>query len=455
MSPSLQCQVLTMQPIQRIVFCLVAVVAMVVSSTAVDAKSPRYDLPDVQGDRYEKLSKEEQTEIAIEADAVTIANKFDLDIETVRSQLSYQRLAREALIELDQLINFDHSKYTMAEFDFESYPPSLRFHMKQDASGKDVEAIRGHFSAAGVDRVEVLPTAPFSFDEMVDFEREVHQAVRSSGRYSEVVSRIDFINGRIGVTASLNERSTVDQRAAEAYIASETRNVPAPFELVETVEMLGNKETMFGGSHFQAFVNQSNSPPGGGGGGTWGQPGCTTAFSARHPSTGKTGFVIAEHCDGDSTVNSTSQGWSWRSRRAVSGGYKKAVLVSQHSGVWGDFAFFNTPCCPDSHRFWDGHIKRQALSKASAGGYYLNMWVCQYGIITGKDCGGITDTWMSANGLSSLVGANVATEHGDSGGPYWINNEVLGIHHGRYNGNAAFSRIHYAEILLGVEVILG
>lgn len=175
---------------------------------------------------------------------------------------------------------------------------------------------------------------------------------------------------------------------------------------------------------------------------------CTTGFSVA--KSGTYGFVTAGHCQNDRSYRQPEDGLTYN-----------APYQAQHRGDWGDFQWHTTPHVEYAEFYTTstGHRDVLGYDGSIAEGDY----VCKYGRTSGYGCGYVKDANVNVtfDGITHrrLVAMRTYfTEGGDSGGPWFLVNNAMGVHSGWVNLDGArrstFSRIVYADEALGLALVV-
>ncbi len=92
----------------------------------------------------------------------------------------------------------------------------------------------------------------------------------------------------------------------------------------------------------------------------------------------------------------------------------------------------------------NSHDLENFLKKVQTDGKCISTW----GRVSGQQCGKIVAFDMAKN----VLVLQLTSRHGDSGGPVWIDNTLLGILHSGYGGLTAASLLHWDVLRrLGAE----
>jgi hypothetical protein len=191
-------------------------------------------------------------------------------------------------------------------------------------------------------------------------------------------------------------------------------------------------------------------------GGAWlvlgGSPSCTSGFGVFDLPNGETGLLTAGHCSNDYDYRppdgSADYDTDW---------------VDGHRGDWGDFQWHTTDDHGDFPEFYDSDDDRREVfgfrDNISNGDFF-----CKYGRTTDYDCSTVRDKKFSVTDedgfrLKKMVQMeDEVTSSGDSGGPWFINGDAVGIHSGRVlkggDMRSFFSWIVYADDAVGVGLLV-
>lgn len=206
--------------------------------------------------------------------------------------------------------------------------------------------------------------------------------------------------------------------------------------------------------------------------------GCTTGFTAKRNGLQKWGIITADHCDSGNTFNNLHAG---HNHGSISGGFllqlidgyvHDAGLVTHNSQQrvtnWdhlGDVMYRSNGGVERNHVYINYGVKIQITNVI----LFLDLdegdFVCRFGRTSGQGTGSPLCPWISdpyttwtidGNVLGGAVTATTTNPvGGDSGGPWWIGNSAVGIHHGK---NAAqtmdrMSIVDLAQSALNVSVM--
>jgi len=175
---------------------------------------------------------------------------------------------------------------------------------------------------------------------------------------------------------------------------------------------------------------------------------CTTGFSVA--KSGTYGFVTAGHCQNDRSYTQPENGLTYN-----------APYKAQHRGDWGDFQWHTTPHdeYAEFYTTSTGHRDVLGYDGSIAEGDY----VCKYGRTSGYGCGYVKNNNVNVtfDGITHrrLVAMRTYfTEGGDSGGPWFLVNDAMGVHSGWVDLDGArrstFSRIVYIDEALGLALVV-
>lgn len=162
---------------------------------------------------------------------------------------------------------------------------------------------------------------------------------------------------------------------------------------------------------------------------------CTSGFTALHRTSTAVlkGIVTADHCgtgDGYLDVYNTT----YSAPSALS-----ARVQTHDRSFYQDFQFMRFVNQSDNqirNTFWDGLTRGGVVIR---GGAYAGTWsfVCKYGRSTGRTCGYVAfRTFRTQSGTYYQVynrnasGTRPLAKSGDSGGPVFMGNMIIGIVHG-------------------------
>jgi hypothetical protein len=176
---------------------------------------------------------------------------------------------------------------------------------------------------------------------------------------------------------------------------------------------------------------------------------CTTGFVVR--KNGADGFVTAGHCDNSLDYLEPESG----------GDQYDTTYQSGHRGTWGDFQWHTTPD-PEAAEFYSGDTSRRDVLDLVTS-ISRNDFFCKNGRTSGYGCSDVYRTSLTArfDGIDHkkmVAMEDSITLDGDSGGPWFINNDAVGVHSCRlYKGGAwrsCFSRMEYIYESLGASLLV-
>jgi len=152
---------------------------------------------------------------------------------------------------------------------------------------------------------------------------------------------------------------------------------------------------------------------------------CTTGFSVQQLYGSTKGVLTAGHCADTQTVSGTTQSMVAQ------------VLYGPNDSQWNRRSGDSYP-----NTIFDGSSTRSITSTKSRDSILVGAYVCHYGERTGYGCGEVqTKTFrgmppVSSPTLTYIQAMDVSYpyktlgEPGDSGGPWFLNSQAWGIHHG-------------------------
>ena len=184
------------------------------------------------------------------------------------------------------------------------------------------------------------------------------------------------------------------------------------------------------------------------------QGNCTGGFTVVNLATNEEGIMSAAHCESINTIKERNT-----SRGAINS--YSAPFRKEHIGVWGDIEWHAT-----TH--WEYNIFLEKVNQTRtvtsvSGGQSVGQSMCKYGRSTGYGCSTVNKVLVSvtfdnpwgsgqvgADGMTRMNGHT--TSGGDSGGPWFANNQAKGIHHGGNSSYSYFTPANRAETGLGVVI---
>jgi hypothetical protein len=357
-------------------------------------------------------------EEALNTDAASYAADRGLTLAEARTALADQAAAGDILERLEQEFP------TFAGGWIEHGPAVTAVARFQGSVPQGAAAI-----AAG--RAELIGGASRTLAQLRARENAVHDAV--AGRFgTSVTTGFDVRTGIVHVSAETPAALRgLPAEAVRAHLP-ETARAPDVRVTLTRAAVAGTEHTRGG----------AKTPWDGGSGY------CTTAFSVA--KNGTYGFVTAGHCQNDRSYTQPEDGLNYN-----------APYQAQHRGDWGDFQW-HTTSHPELAEFYTtstGHRDVLGYDGSIAEGDY----VCKYGRTSGYGCGYVKDANVNVtfDGITHkrLVAMRTYfTEGGDSGGPWFLVNDAMGVHSGWVNLDGAkrstFSRIVYIDEALGLALVV-
>jgi streptogrisin C len=357
-------------------------------------------------------------EEALATDAASYAADRGLTLAEARTALADQAAAGDILERLEQEFS------TFAGGWIEHGPTVTAVARFQGSVPQGATAI-----AAG--RAELIGGAGRTLAQLSARANEVHDAV--AGRFgTSVATSFDVQTGIVHVSAETP--AALRGLPPEAIRARLPETARAP-----DVRVTLTKAAAAGVEHTRGGAKT----PWDGGAGY-----CTTAFSVA--KNGTYGFVTAGHCQNDRSYRQPEDGLTYN-----------APYQAQHRGDWGDFQWHTTPHdeYAEFYTTSTGHRDVLGYDGSIAEGDY----VCKYGRTSGYGCGYVKNNNVNVtfDGITHrrLVAMRTYfTEGGDSGGPWFLVNDAMGVHSGWVDLDGArrstFSRIVYADEALGLALVV-
>jgi streptogrisin C len=177
---------------------------------------------------------------------------------------------------------------------------------------------------------------------------------------------------------------------------------------------------------------------------------CTSAFTVEHVITGVTGVATAAHCDEVDEYQDP-----------ITGGEPDLTDQFAHYGAFGDMMWFTSAESEPAEYYAFEEFTREVHSVEQYASIAVNNWYCFYGRASNdRECDNVYSTFVegTAPGVP-YVGALVAmrgdnTIGGDSGGPWSVNNEAVGIHSGDITLQALSRNVFSVAALLPVATLV-
>jgi len=382
-------------------------------------------------------------EEALERDAKAVAGLAKVSVSEGKRRLTIQQRVTKLVESLPEDVRAQ--SYAGGRFDFTANRPATLYF-----KGRVPESVR----AGTLPEVELTGGMKYSFDEMVARQNALHAAAKDLG-FAQIRSDFDLVTQRIGLTLALQReqpdlrgqalRDKLTARVAGSRLALRSSD----FSIKELAP--GTGLTVPSTGHGGSILRSS------------GAYACTSAFVVRRTSDQAEGVLTAAHCEG---INQMDQ------NNSVGGVVSTfaAPFVSEHIGANGEPEWHTTTGHDDVPEFWDTFTTRRTVtSRIASSGYMENAYVCHFGRTSGTTCGAIKYpsvsihfAWGGCGGCTktawNMVGVSgAASLPGDSGGPEYILNQALGIHHGYDPAtlDTFFSPIERAENQFGVKVQFG
>lgn len=211
---------------------------------------------------------------------------------------------------------------------------------------------------------------------------------------------------------------TPDESAVEAAVASGSLVLPEMMSIEYGPEIVPTGISWGGGTYLNMRTKN-----------------CTAGFTALHRTSSAVvkGVISADHCGTtDGYVDTYNTVYSAPS--ALS-----ARVITHDRSFYQDFQFLRFVNQSDNqirNTFWDGVTRGGVVIR---GGAYAGTWsyVCKWGRSTGRTCGYVAySTYRTQTGTYYQVynrnasGAQPLARSGDSGGPVFMGNMIIGIVYG-------------------------
>lgn len=281
------------------------------------------------------------------------------------------------------------------------------FHLSVYATAPLPEAFTGELKAAGLSKVTQFHQVPYSARELSSVQARLKASAFWRDRQGHVASMIDVQRNRVVLVAgagALTRLSQLTLPAADLQKVRIERPVSSPRGGVD-------------------------SPTGGGGAGLSGTA-CTSGYTVRQTSTGTRGISTAGHCSNSLSYAGTPltyKGQKYGGRDDFQ--WHTASGISWSNTVSDGVGDSSTP-------YYRYITARAATTSIVTGNFY-----CKTGIITGYDCGNVTNVNFCPGygGLSCtfflVKGTADMSIPGDSGGPVYSSSTAVGTISGQYYGS--------------------
>lgn len=155
--------------------------------------------------------------------------------------------------------------------------------------------------------------------------------------------------------------------------------------------------------------------------------------------------MSADHCDAEIYV------------KPETGATLVLNLRNEHTGQWGDFEWYSTSD-PEGAKFYTSNTgTRSVVSVSGAGGFSAGEMLYYYGRATGFGWTTVYSSSHSCGGINRLVVmAGDPATGGDSGAPWFVENQAVGIHSGGciVSGmwRSVFSKAAHVDDAMGVTI---
>lgn len=360
-------------------------------------------------------------EQAADADAAQYAAEHQLPLARARTALARAAGLSDALAELEHAYPesfaggwIEHDPDVRAEARFAGEVPAGAAGMVSDVA--PAISLRGG--------------APRSVAALEQAADEVHRSLQAPGR--TVATTYDIRTDRIELSVSRRPeeagvpddvlRSRLPARARAADVDVRLLSVPA------------------GGGH---HTRGGAVTPGDAGGY------CTTGFTVT--GGGAYGFNTAGHCANSRDYQEPETGLRYN-----------APYVTGHRGDWGDFQWHTTGHNEYAQFYVSNTGYRDVFGADTS--LYTGDYVCKYGRRAGYDCTYIyrTSVYVTFDGITHerlVATRGDVVEPGDSGGPWFLSNNAMGVTSGWWQETSTtqrstFSRIGYQDEALGLSLLV-
>lgn len=272
--------------------------------------------------------------------------------------------------------------------------------------------------------IELVSGAPYSEVELQARARKVHAALRAQG-YTAIRTGTDGFRG------------VVQARVAPVPGAS------AKLAGIGAAKAVADAE---GDTEVSLASPGDFSAQAGLRGGTKLDPGCTSAFSVKRD--GERGLATAGHC---SPTQYGGPGPAW-----------PLISSTKHQGSLGDMRVYRTAGTElPSFYSGDGAGPRPVKKVRATNSIITGEAMCFNGRVNQYECARVADPSMSCDFPDDSAGTigllvemeEVVTASGDSGGPWFLGSEAIGIHTGRCGGSV-FSKVGHLKAATGWSVLI-
>lgn len=177
---------------------------------------------------------------------------------------------------------------------------------------------------------------------------------------------------------------------------------------------------------------------------------CTTGFTVRN-SADVGGVLTAGHCN----VN--------RYIHPEDGSTVTMNFQARHEGQYGDVGWYATPEIEGEKFYISNTGTRSVLTVACNACFSQNEWIFYYGRVTGFGSAQVKFSSIQCDDIDRLVEMKThPTKDGDSGAPWFVDNEANGVHAGwcyedqilRNTKLSVFSKASRVDEALGVTIKL-
>lgn len=369
-------------------------------------------------------------EEALQHDAEVYAEHFDVDVDIAKRNLQLQESAGELQAEL-----YENEVQTYAGQWIEHVP---EFRVIVQFTDGDVQRAMAHMPNALAESQVEVREAEYSLTELDRQQNSASDIIGELGIDSNITRNVRENRVEIWV---------LDGDELEAALNNKQQALPEAVTIIEVDELIVSETKTPATSH--SYPSSEDSPASGHGGDIYAGldllPVCTTGFAVQHDTTNVSGVLTAGHCDAGPYPF-----WSYN-------GEEVPMEDAWAHGSY-DFQWHSTPNHTLQNRAMVSQHPYQSRLITGQVDYWqqsVGEWVCFFGASTGhQTCGQIDEKGFNPDpgGIFDaatyilVAGSNLA-DHGDSGGPVYIDNNAYGVLHGiRHDGDqAVYMAIDFIE----------
>ncbi|MCP3935565.1 MAG: hypothetical protein GY708_09370 [Actinomycetia bacterium] len=222
------------------------------------------------------------------------------------------------------------------------------------------------------------------------------------------------------------DRAEVNSVTAAA-VALSGPPIAIDFSTAPRETLVDGEETTYGGLQLETYNGTTAA--------------CTTGFRVKKGST--VGYLTAGHCNfgsGGGTPGITEMRHWWGTVHTIG---DPTVAGTRYVGYWGDWQMIAPNQTADGRVYVHNTTVRAFVGYKSRNQMYIGEEVCVMGRATNyQRCADIEHRTASNGNVSRLMRMDAdISQQGDSGAPWFYWTTAYGVHHGKSNGNSAFTPV--------------